>query len=226
MADSSRNFAETENFEISVPHGHLEARFERPSESLLGGALLCHPHPQHGGTMHTKALYHLTRTLNEVGFATLRFNFRGVGTSTGTFDEGEGEKADARAALETLNDRVESGTILMGGFSFGAVVGLRVGLEDQGVDGLIALGLPVSLSDVKFLAGKERPLLIVQGELDQFGPPEQVRQLVDTESSGTTLKVVPGAKHLFSDQYEKLRQVVRDYFTNGPGASLIASNPD
>lgn len=217
-------FRNTQRLEISVPHGHLEARFEVPEDDGAGAALLCHPHPQYGGNMNTKALYHLTRTLNELGFSTLRFNFRGVGASTGSYDGGEGERDDARTALSTLKDRVslDEGSLLCGGFSFGSAVGLRVGTEDDEVDGLIGIGLPVDLADFGYLGGDARPFLAVQGEHDQFGSPDRVRDVLNLDRGNVALHVIEGSEHLFTGYFEELREAVRAFFSSGPGGLLIA----
>lgn len=226
--DSPVDFRHTERLEVSVPHGHLEARFEVPEVNHGGAALLCHPHPQYGGNMNTKALYHLTRILNELGFSTLRFNFRGVGASTGSYDGGEGEREDARAALEVLKDRPETGggTLLSGGFSFGSAIGLRVGAGDEDVDGLVGIGLPVDLADFDYLSGVDRPLLVVQGEHDQFGSPEKVRAVLDTVRGPVSLHVIEGSEHLFTGHFEELRGAVRRFFEEGPGRVFLASAAD
>lgn len=216
-------FRHTERLEVPVPHGQLEARFEVPADGDAGGALLCHPHPQYGGNMNTKALYHLTRALNEHGFSTLRFNFRGVGASTGSYDGGEGEREDARAALETLKERARGGggSLLCGGFSFGSAVGLRVGTEDPDVDGLIGLGLPVDLANFDYLRGDDRPLLVVQGEHDSFGSPGQVRNVLEVNRGNVVLRVIEGSEHLFTGYFEELREAVRAFFEEGPGRALV-----
>lgn len=227
-ADAPLDFLRTERLEIEVPHGHLEARLEVPDSSGTGAALLCHPHPQYGGNMNTKALYHLTRTLNEFGFSTLRFNFRGVGASTGTYDGGDGERDDARTALEVLKQRVElgEGSLLCGGFSFGSAIGLRIGTEDEEVEGLVGIGLPVDLAGFDYLEANERPLLVVQGEHDQFGSPDRVREVLDLERDTVSLRIIEGSEHLFTGHFEELREAVRDFFSSGPGRVLLANRPD
>jgi len=220
VTDPSKNFAETDNTTIDVPHGQLEARYERPTGDLRGTALLCHPHPQHGGNMHTKALYHLTRELNTLGFATLRFNFRGVGSSTGSFDGGQGEEDDALHALEALRTRCHTGSLVLGGFSFGAAVGLRVASRDGDVDGLIGIGPPVDLTGFGFLASDSRPLLLIMGNKDQFASSEQLKKQVDETRPNVTVNVIPGAEHLFTGYFEKLREAIRDFFKDGPGNRL------
>lgn len=170
--------------------------------------------------MHTKALYHLTRSLNLEGFGTLRFNFRGVGTSTGNFDGGEGEKLDAKSALATLKEKQDVETLLVGGFSFGAAIGMKVGFDDEQTDGLVGIGVPVSLADFEYLNGMDRRILIVQGENDQFGSPEELERQIETDRDSVYLRVVEGAGHLFDGKYEELRKAIEDFFEEGPGQNL------
>lgn len=207
---------------IPVPHGGLEALWEEPDGELRGAALLCHPHPQYGGTMHTKAMYHLARAFNELGVATLRFNFRGVGASSGDFDEGRGERDDARAALDYLKERSPEVPLIMAGFSFGSLVGLSVVAGDPDVRALVGLGVPVTLTDVSFLNEEVRPLLILQAANDQFATPDQVREAVDADRDNVTLVEVPDTGHLFNGQFEFLRRRIREYFRDGPGRDVLS----
>src|SRR5207237_1839612 len=127
-----------------VSHGRLEAILKTPqAEPLRGVALVLHPHPLGGGTMHNKVVFRAAAALNDAGLATLRINFRGVGQSTGTHDEGYGERDDARAGLDYLSENYPSQEITLCGFSFGARVGLEVGVSDDRVVRLIAIGAPV-----------------------------------------------------------------------------------
>lgn len=207
---------------IPVDHGWLEAALKEPDEAPRAAAVMCHPHPIHGGTMHTKAVYRTAQAFNEAGIVALRFNFRGVGTSTGSYDEGHGEQDDARAALDWLEARYPSLPLLVGGFSFGSMVGLRVGSEDERVVGLLGLGLPVELGDYDFgyLAEVEKPVLVVQGEEDEFGSGEAVARRLEPMGDHVTLVRVPGADHYFADRLDELREAVRGYYASGPGARL------
>jgi alpha/beta superfamily hydrolase len=225
MSNSPIEFARTERLEISVPHGHLEARLEEPEGETIGGALLCHPHPQYGGNMNTKALYHLTRSFNKFGWITLRFNFRGVGASTGFYNGGEGERADARAALTELGEEIDlsEGSLVCGGFSFGAAVGLRVGYESGTVDGLVGIGVPVSLAEFGYLRQDSRPLLIIQGSEDSFGSPEAVGDVLNADRDNVDFHVLNGSEHLFSGYFDELREAVGDFFESGSGSVLIPS---
>jgi len=210
---------------IPVEHGWLEALVREPEGPARAAAVVCHPHPIHGGTMHTKAVYRAAQALNEAGMVALRFNFRGVGASTGSYDQGHGEQDDARAALNWLEERHPSLPLLLGGFSFGSRVGLTVGLDDDRVVGLLGLGLPVEMEDYdfRFLAETEKPILVVQGENDEFGAGETVAEALAPLGSHITLVRVPGADHYFTDRLDELREAVRGYYASGPGARLLAA---
>lgn len=207
---------------IPVSHGQLEAVLKEPDAPLRGAAVVCHPHPLFGGTMHTKAVYRAGQALNEAGLAVLRFNFRGVGASTGSHDEGIGERDDARAALDWLAARYPGLPLLAGGFSFGSLVALSVGAFDDRVAALLGLGLPLTRDeryDFAFLAGLAKPVLVVQGEDDEFGSGEHVARVISPLGSHITLVRVPGSDHYFTDRVEELRSAVRGYFESGPGSA-------
>lgn len=209
--------------QIPAPHGHLEAHLRSPPEPRgVGAALLCHPHPQHGGTMHTKAVFRAAQGLNDAGLPVLRFNFRGVGTSTGSWGEGVGEKEDVRVALDWLAKRFPDVPLLLGGFSFGSIVGFRVGREDPRVRGLLGLGLPVTKYGVDFLEGLDQQLFVVQGEEDEFGSGEEVARALAPLEDRATLVRIPGADHYFNDHFDELRLAVRTHYADGAGAELFA----
>lgn len=207
---------------IPVSHGYLEAILREPEEAPRGAAVVCHPHPLHGGTMHTKAVFRTAQALNEAGLLALRFNFRGVGTSTGSFEEGVGEKEDVRAALEWLAEEAPGLPLVVGGFSFGSIVGLTVGIEDDRVGALVGLGVPLELSDASFLADAGKPVLVVQGENDEFGPAERVQREMSGWGDHITVVPVVGADHFFHERFDDLREAVRAYFRDGPGAEALA----
>lgn len=207
--------------QIPASHGHLEANL-RPAESEWRGlAVMCHPHPQHGGTMHTKAVFRTAQALAEVGFDVLRFNFRGVGTSTGSYGGGTGEEEDVRDAVAWLLAERGDGPLLLGGFSFGARVALTVGVEDDRVTGLLGLGLPFSMYDFSFLTSVSKPLLLVQGGEDEFGGTSVAEEAVSGWDTTVTLRTVDGSDHYFHDHFDELQGIERDYFTSGPGASAF-----
>ncbi len=210
---------------IPVSHGHLEAVLREPDDSPRGAAVVCHPHPLHGGTMHTKAVYRAAQGLNDAGLVALRFNFRGVGTSTGSHDEGVGEQDDVRAALGWLHDHYPTLPLVVGGFSFGSMVGLSVGAEDDRVVALLGLGLPLDLEDrydYAYLAEAEKPVLIVQGEEDEFGPGPLVAERLSSLGSHVTVVRIANADHYFAGRLDELRSAVRGYYESGPGSRVLA----
>jgi alpha/beta superfamily hydrolase len=210
---------------IPISHGHLEAALRDPKGPLRGGVLFCHPHPVQGGTMHTKAVYRAAQLFLEMNLRTLRFNFRGVGCSTGTFDDGIGEMEDVEAALDWLElGGVRELPVILGGLSFGSMVGLSVGVDDDRVKAMVGLGLPVHVYDYSYLAKTEKPVLLIQGEHDEFGSPEEVREAVGASTPNITVEEIRGSGHLFDGHFEELQGVIRDYFTQGPGALALSQN--
>jgi alpha/beta superfamily hydrolase len=209
---------------IPVDHGHLEALLKEPAGAPRGVSIVCHPHPLHGGTMHTKAVYRAAQGLNDAGLVALRFNFRGVGASTGTYEEGIGERGDVLAALDWLGAHYAGLPVVAGGFSFGSMVGLAVGVKDERVSGLVGLGIPMrNLNyDFDFLGETSKPTLIVQGESDEFGSGEDVAAVLAPLGSHISLVRIAGSDHYFDDRLDELRSAVRDYFEAGPGAAVLA----
>jgi uncharacterized protein len=211
---------------VPVPHGHLEAIVKEPSGTPRGAAVICHPHPLHGGTMHTKAVYRAAQGLNEAGLVVLRFNFRGVGTSTGSHDEGVGEQDDASAALDWIESEYPHLPLVVGGFSFGSMVGLAVGADEARVVSTLGLGLPVDLEgryDYDYLAALNKPVLVVQGERDEFGSGERVAAVLAPLGDHITLVRVPDTDHFFTDRLDDLRSAVRGYYESGPGARVLVT---
>lgn len=209
------------NFFVPAPHGRLEAIYD-PGRSrqrpLKGVALVLHPHPLHGGTMHNKVVYRTAKALEDSGYVTLRFNFRGVGQSTGDYDHGVGEIEDARAALDLLlADHPAAGEVLVAGFSFGSIVGLRLGCADPRVDRLIAIGVPVRLGNLDFLGGCHKPLHFIHGEEDVIAPLPPLRDLLARLPDGAPyqLVAVPGAGHFFDHQAVELMAAVADIAASG-----------
>lgn len=207
--------------QIPVSHGHLEGNLRPAGGPLRGGAVICHPHPQYGGTMHTKAVFRTAQALSEVGFDVVRFNFRGVGTSTGSYGGGEGEKEDVLAALDWLAGERPGLPLLLGGFSFGAKVSLPLGVTDSRVNALLGLGLPLSMYDFSFLDGVAKPVLLVQGGEDEFGGADALAALLEGMSGPIATRVVEGADHYFNEHFEELQDTLREYFTRGPGAGAF-----
>jgi uncharacterized protein len=202
------------NLFIPVEHGQLEAILKEPRQDTpIGVALVLHPHPLGGGTMHNKVVFRAAAALNDAGLTTLRINFRGVGQSTGEHDEGRGEQDDARAGLDYLSQHYPERRMLLCGFSFGARVGLHVGIIDSRVSYLIGIGTPLSKYDFGFLSLCRKPLLLVHGEQDEFGDVQRVRELVARveENTPVRLVVVPDTGHFFDGHLDELRRAITDW---------------
>jgi len=208
------------NLFIPVEHGRLEAILKEPSAaageyslSAHGVALVLHPHPLHGGTMHTKVVFRAARALNDAGLVALRINFRGVGQSTGTHDHARGEQDDARAALDYLTNTYPNLPVTLAGFSFGARIALDVGITDPRVQNLIGIGAPVDKYDFTFLRDCRKPLLLVHGEHDEFGRIEKLQTLVATlpPEATTQLSIVAAAAHFFDTQLDQLSRIVAEW---------------
>jgi len=187
--------------DLRGPAGQLEALLNEGTAGAPYAALVCHPHPLGGGTLHNKVVYHAMKALKSFGLPVLRFNFRGTGLSGGTHDEGRGEQDDVRAALDWL-DREFHLPILFAGFSFGAWVGLRACCGDERVRGLIALGLPVRAEgrsyDYEFLASCGQPKLFISGTRDQYGPVDEVEAAVKQAAEPKELVWIADADHFFA----------------------------
>ncbi|MCA1632675.1 MAG: alpha/beta hydrolase [Acidobacteria bacterium] len=210
------------NLFIEAPHGRIEAILKEPrvegGASPRGVALVLHPHPLHGGTMHNKVVFRAARGLNDAGLVTLRFNFRGVGHSTGEHDHARGgEQQDALLALDYLAEKYPHLPVTIAGFSFGARVGLDVGTRDARVCRLVGIGTPVGMSerdyDFSFLRECRKPLLLVHGEHDEFATPDAVRALASQlpPEARVRVHVIHGAGHFFDDQLEELRRVIAEW---------------
>jgi len=199
------------NLFIPSPHGQLEAILKAPRGPILGVALVLHPHPLFGGTMHNKVVFRAAAALNEAGLVALRINFRGVGQSTGEHDEGRGEREDVRSGLNYLTENYPGHEITLCGFSFGARVGLEVGGADERVVRLISLGTPVDKYDFSFLEQCRKPILFVQGDVDEFGGVERLRELVARLRAPVELKVIKGAGHFFDDQLDELKAAITEW---------------
>lgn len=189
--------------------GRLEALlWTSPSAGPPFVALVCHPHPLYGGTMHNKVVYQAAKALHSRGATVLRFNFRGVGRSEGAHDNGSGEQDDVRAAIDYLATEFPGRPVFLAGFSFGSWVGLRVGCGDERVERLIGLGLPVDNVDMSFLKSCLKPKLIIQGGNDPFGSRPKLEALFAALPEPKTLAIVEGADHFFTGQLDKVAAAI------------------
>ncbi|HZE63236.1 MAG TPA: alpha/beta fold hydrolase [Pyrinomonadaceae bacterium] len=201
------------NLLIPVAHGRLEAIVKQPRTPAKGIALVLHPHPLGGGTMHNKVVFRAASALNDAGLTALRINFRGVGQSTGEHDEGRGELEDVRAALSYLAREFPDQPITLCGFSFGARVGLEVGMSDDRVRNLISLGTPVDKYDFSFLKANSKPILFVHGDRDEFGDLNRVTTLAARlkENADVELHVIKNSDHFFEGHLEELKRIITDW---------------
>jgi uncharacterized protein len=207
---------------INGPEGRIEGRYHHCKTPNAPIALLLHPHPQHGGTMNNKVVYALYHAFVRRGFSALRFNFRGVGRSQGNFDRGEGELSDAAAALDWLQSyNANTRSCWIGGFSFGAWIGMQLLMRRPEIDGFIAVAPPANLYDFSFLAPCPSSGLIIQGDKDQIVTLEAQQKLVNKLSHQRDIKIdyriVKGADHFFQNHLDELTAHVESY---------IAAHPD
>ncbi|HEX8195812.1 MAG TPA: alpha/beta fold hydrolase [Pyrinomonadaceae bacterium] len=203
------------NLFIPAPHGQLEAILKEPNGvEPRGVALVCHPHPLGGGTMHNKVVFRAAAGLLDAGLVTLRFNYRGVGQSTGTHDEGRGEQDDIRAVLDYLSENYPNQPITFAGFSFGSRFGTEVAMEDERVVRLISIGTPVDkYGDYDFLRNLKKPILFVHGDRDEFGSVENVKKLVESlpPEAEAELVVFENSGHFFDEHLNELRETIKNW---------------
>lgn len=192
--------------DVPAPHGLLEALLWRV-ESPKAAAIVCHPHPLGGGTMHNHVTYRLAQAFRDAGVSALRFNFRGVGRSTGQYDEGRGEVDDAQAALDWLEGQHPGVPLYAAGFSFGSRVALKLAARDGRVAKVMAVGMAVSMFDFDFVTALDKPKAFVHAEHDEYGTLEDVRRLVGRCSEPKRLFVVPDSTHLATGRLEAFSSV-------------------
>lgn len=202
------------NLFIEAPHGRLEAILKAPQGApARGAALVLHPHPLGGGTMHNKVVFRASAALFAAGLVTLRLNFRGVGLSTGAHDEGRGEIEDVQAGLDYLAGHYPHQRITLAGFSFGSWVGSQVGLEDRRVMNLISIGTPVDKYDFSFLKLCRKPILFVHGDRDEFGTVQSLQSLVaelPTEARAR-LEIIEDADHFFEGRLDAMKGLITSW---------------
>jgi uncharacterized protein len=202
------------------PAGRLEALLNGGAEGATHAAVVCHPHPLFGGTLHNKVVFHTMKALNSFGFPVLRFNFRGTGLSQGEHDSGIGEVEDVRAALNWLDAEFHL-PLIFAGFSFGAAVGLRAAFDDVRVRALIAVGTPAvpvaaeseepRVYTFDFLQKCTKPKLLVSGARDQFGPRARLQALVDSVPEPKELVLIEGGDHFFEGRLRELRDAIESW---------------
>ena len=195
---------------VVFPSGDLklEGLIAIPGGDAAGAAVVCHPHPMYGGSMHNNVVEAVLDALWKRGFATLRFNFRGVEGSEGEYDGGEGEADDARAAVKFLAEKADARSITLAGYSFGASVAVRAGLSDPMVSRVIAVALPVGVMNIETGDGAPKPVLLVSGDRDSYSPLEPLRSFEEQLGSSARLEIVPGADHFFGGYEPRLSEVV------------------
>ena len=204
-------FPQSQKLHVQGPVGQLEAVLDSPGDvAVSGAAVICHPHPQHGGTMHNKVAHTLARSYVRSDFATLRFNFRGTEGSEGKFDDGVGEYDDALAALEWMRGRYPDVPLWLGGFSFGAAIAIRAAVAIE-VKGLISVA-PAIYRFTGILEEQPRcPWLIIQGDEDELVDVEETIEWVNSLEPGPELIVMPGAEHFFHGRRSDLRTAIMEF---------------
>jgi uncharacterized protein len=193
---------------IPGPAGELEGIFSYVSKRVTHLAILCHPHPLYGGTMHNKVIYSIAMAMNQIGYATVRFNFRGVGRSLGTFNHGIGEQRDVEAVIDHYNQLYPDAMKVVGGFSFGAKVGLLAASRDERISAVIGVGVTVDIADFGFLEEYYKPKLIIQGTEDQYGSVRTINDWFQRLPEPKKLVTIDGAVHLFDGKLAELKNAV------------------
>ena len=194
---------------IAGPVGKLEALLEEPEDGEPKEAIVvCHPHPQHGGTMHNKVVYRVARGLRKSGAVVLRFNYRGVNLSEGEYGHGAGEIDDAKAALAWLRERYPDLPYSLAGFSFGSRIVLHIGCSDSGVRRAIAVGFPTTYKNRDYLTDCRVPKVFVHSTRDEHGPMVDLEQVVASLPEPKTLIFVDAEDHFFKGALDELEKAI------------------
>ncbi len=204
-----------ESLFVTGPAGRLEALLEEPEEDApIEAALVCHPHPQHGGTMHNKVVYRIARGLRRAGAVVLRFNYRGVNLSEGSYDNGDGELEDARACLSVLFAKYPELPFSLAGFSFGSRIALKLAGQIPGARRVIAVGFPPIYKDRDYLDRVTAPRVFVQSTNDEFGPVADLEPLVAALPEPKKLVLVPSTDHFFAGGLPQLEEAIFEAVRN------------
>ncbi len=189
----------------------LEGLLAVPAQAKRG-AVMCHPHPQYGGSMYNNVVEAVLDALWAMDYATLRFNFRGVGESEGAFAGGVGEIVDAKAAVRFLADQagIGEGGMILAGYSFGAMVALRAGLELAEVGTLIAVAPAIGKADLSFIVGTDKRVILIAGDRDPYCPATELHALHQKLTGPSAVKIIAGADHFFNGYEGKLTSAIRD----------------
>jgi len=198
---------------LAGPAGALQALYQ-PGEAGKPAVVICHPHPQYGGTMRNKVVYWMGRTFEDAGCSVLRFNFRGVEQSEGVWDEGVGEADDARAALDWLHAQHPESPLWLAGFSFGCYAGLQAARLDARVQRMFAVAPAVNLWSFSFMQGETRPITVVAGTADEIVPFERVRASI-RHKPNICLHAIDGAGHFFPQHMDQMREALNCELKNG-----------
>jgi alpha/beta superfamily hydrolase len=222
--------------EISGPAGRLEALLDLPARAsgvsagglvergsdvgVRAAVVVGHPHPQYGGTMHTKAVYQSAKALARIGCAVLRLNFRGVGLSAGVYDQGVGEQDDFFAALEFMAGRYPDAPLWAAGMSFGSWVGLTAGARDPRVSALIGIALPLSRYDFSAIRDCTKPKFFVHGERDEITPVREVRAFYAKAAEPKELAIIEDADHVFDGKVGEVGDTIEALLADWPEGSV------
>src|SRR5215469_8633845 len=217
------------SFFLNGPAGQLEALLNPGSATATYAALVCHPHPVYGGTLHNKVVFHAMKALNGFGFPVLRFNFRSAGLSHGEHAHGHGEVDDVRTALDWLDQEFRL-PLVFAGFSFGAAVGLRAAGPDSRVKAVVSLGTPISpvddrSYDYSFLGSCTKPKLFVSGSRDQFASKAKLEALVAPLPEPKRLVIIEAADHFFEGRLREMREAIEGWVGEAVGAGTSAQGP-
>ena len=212
--------------EIPGPAGRLEAILDEPppaggvngeglvergrSDGLRAAVVFAHPHPQYGGSMHTKVVYQAAKAFVRIGCAVLRFNFRGVGTSEGAWDEGRGEMDDFRAGVAFMRERFPGIPLWSAGMSFGAWISLTAGADDEGVSTLVGIAPPLARYDFDTVRTSAKPKFFIQGERDELCPLKDMQEFYARAHDPKELVVIDGADHLFDGKVLEVGDAIED----------------